>query len=60
VDKPPAVASIPRRYGRYGLPLVAFDALLAAAPTPTLVLVASGMTHGYPVVNEAIRGIRLA
>ena len=58
VDKPTAVALIPRRFGRYGLPAEQFEAALAAAPTPDLVLVASGMTYWYPGVFEAIRRIR--
>jgi hypothetical protein len=59
VDKPDAVAFVPRHYGRYGLPLERFDAALSAAPTPDLALVASGMTYWYPGVVEAIRRVRL-
>jgi hypothetical protein len=58
VDKPDAIAFIPRRYGRYGLPLDLFDVALAAAPTPDVVMVASGMTYWYPGVVEAIRRVR--
>ncbi len=58
VDKPPAVAFVPRRYGRYGWPLEQFDAALSAVPAPDLVLVASGMTYWYPGVVEAIRRVR--
>ncbi len=58
VDKPAAVACVPRRFGRYGLPVERFEAALAAAPAPDLVLVASGMTYWYPGVVEAIRRIR--
>jgi radical SAM superfamily enzyme YgiQ (UPF0313 family) len=58
VAKPEPVASIPRHYGRYGLPVDPFDAALAAAPAPDVVLVASGMTYWYPGVVEAIRRIR--
>ena len=58
VDKPLAVACVPRRFGRYGLPVEQFEAALAAAPTPDLVLVASGMTYWYPGVAEAIRRVR--
>jgi radical SAM superfamily enzyme YgiQ (UPF0313 family) len=56
--KPPAVASVPRRYGRYGLPLQAVAAQLAGLPAPDLVLVASGMTYWYPGVVEAISLVR--
>ena len=58
VDKPAPLAFVPRRFGRYGLPLDAFDARLAAIPTPELVMVASGMTYWYPGVVEAIRRVR--
>jgi len=58
VEKPSLLAHIPRRYGRYGLPLDQFDSVLAAIPPPDLVLVASGMTYWYPGVFEAIRRIR--
>jgi radical SAM superfamily enzyme YgiQ (UPF0313 family) len=58
VDKPAAVAFVPRRFGRYGLPIEQFETALDAAPAPDLVLVASGMTYWYPGVVEAIRRIR--
>jgi radical SAM superfamily enzyme YgiQ (UPF0313 family) len=58
VDKPEPVAFVPRHYGRYGLPLDRFDAVLNAAPRPDAVLVASGMTYWYPGVVEAIQRIR--
>lgn len=58
VDKPQPVASIPRRYGRYGMPMAQFDRALTEAPTPDVVLVASGMTYWYPGVSEAIRQVR--
>lgn len=58
VDKPEPVRLVPRRYGRYGLPMQAFEARLAALPAPDLVLVASGMTYWYPGVVEAIRRVR--
>lgn len=58
IPKPAAVAMVPRRYGRYGLPLEPFKAALAAAPPPDLVLVASGMTYWYPGVVEAIQQVR--
>jgi len=58
VEKPGVAALVPRRLGRYGLPVERFEAALAAAPAPDLVLVASGMTYWYPGVLEAIRRIR--
>jgi radical SAM superfamily enzyme YgiQ (UPF0313 family) len=59
VEKPAAVAFVPRRYGRYGLPVQDFDSQLRRAPTPDLVLVSSGMTYWYPGVVEAIRRVRV-
>jgi len=56
--KPGPVAHVPRRFGRYGLPVEQFDAALAALPTPDLVLVTSGMTYWYPGVVEAIGRVR--
>lgn len=58
VPKPAAVASVPRRFGRYGLPLELFDAALASVVPPDVILVASGMTYWYPGVVEAIGRLR--
>jgi radical SAM superfamily enzyme YgiQ (UPF0313 family) len=58
VAKPDAVTFVPRRFGRYGLPVQVFEARLAAVPVPDLVLVASGMTYWYPGVVEAVRRVR--
>jgi radical SAM superfamily enzyme YgiQ (UPF0313 family) len=58
LDKPGAVSFVPRRYGRYGLPVEAFEAALRQAPAPDVVLVASGMTYWYPAVADAIRRVR--
>jgi radical SAM superfamily enzyme YgiQ (UPF0313 family) len=59
VEKPVAVAHVPRRFGRYGLPLDQFDASLASLPAPDLVMVASGMTYWYPGVVEVVRRLRM-
>ena len=58
LDRPPAVACVPRRFGRYGWPLDLFDAALAEAPQPDAVLVTSGMTYWYPGVLKAIDCVR--
>ncbi len=58
IDKPEPVSTVPRHYGRFGLPLDRFDAALAATLRPDLVMVASGMTYWYPGVVEAIRHVR--
>ncbi len=59
LEKPEPVAFVPRRFGRYGLPLAEFDTALSAMPTPDLILVASGMTYWYPGVVEAVRRVRM-
>jgi radical SAM superfamily enzyme YgiQ (UPF0313 family) len=59
LEKPEPIAFVPRRYGRYGLPLAQFDAALSNIPTPDVVLVASGMTYWYPGVVEVIRQVRM-
>jgi radical SAM superfamily enzyme YgiQ (UPF0313 family) len=58
VHKPPPLAHVPRRWGRYGLPLPVFDAELAAQPRPDAVLVTSMMTYWYPGPFEAIRRVK--
>ncbi|MFN2169443.1 MAG: B12-binding domain-containing radical SAM protein [Anaerolineae bacterium] len=58
LDKPDAVKFVPRRYGRYGVPIARFDAALKAAPKPDVILVGSGMTYWYPGVVEAITCLR--
>jgi len=55
VPKPAALAHVPRRWGRYGLPVDVFEAELAARPRPDAVLVTSMMTYWYPGPYEAIR-----
>jgi radical SAM superfamily enzyme YgiQ (UPF0313 family) len=52
---PLALATFPRRYGRYGLSEAAFRKELAATPRPAAILVTSLMTYWYPGVVAAIR-----
>jgi hypothetical protein len=59
LEKPEPVSFVPRRFGRYGLPLAEFCAALSAMPTPDVVLVASGMTYWYPGVVEVVRRVRM-
>ena len=54
---PAPLAHVPRRYGRYGVPLDLIQADLARLPRPLAVLVTSGMTYWYPGVAEAIQMI---
>jgi radical SAM superfamily enzyme YgiQ (UPF0313 family) len=50
IKKPESLKNVPRRYGRYGLPLDLVRRELSAAPRPDCVLVTSGMTYWYPGV----------
>jgi radical SAM superfamily enzyme YgiQ (UPF0313 family) len=58
LPKPPVLAHVPRRWGRYGLPVAAFEAELKARPRPDVVLVTCGMTYWYPGAFEAIRRVK--
>jgi hypothetical protein len=58
VDKPRALTHVPRRWGRYGLPLDVFEAELDAQPRPDAILVTSMMTYWYPGPFEAIRRVK--
>lgn len=58
LPKPQVLFHMPRRWGRYGLPVEVFDAELAAQPRPDAVLVTSMMTYWYPGPFEAIRRIK--
>jgi radical SAM superfamily enzyme YgiQ (UPF0313 family) len=55
LDKPAVLAHVPRRYGRYGLPLEIFETELDRQPQPEAVLVTSGVTYWYLGSFEAIR-----
>lgn len=58
LPKPPVLAHVPRRWGRYGLPLAVFDAELEAQPRPDAVLITSMMSYWYPGSFEAIRRVK--
>jgi radical SAM superfamily enzyme YgiQ (UPF0313 family) len=58
VPKPDCVGHVPRRFGRYGLPLDTVRRELAATPPPDIILVTSGMTYWYPGVHFAIALLR--
>ncbi len=55
IERPAPLSDVPRRYGRYGLPLHIFQKELADAQTPDAILVTSSMTYWYPGVFVAIR-----
>jgi radical SAM superfamily enzyme YgiQ (UPF0313 family) len=56
--KPLALAHVPRRWGRYGLPVEVFEAELDVQPRPDAILVTSMMTYWYPGPFEAIRRVK--
>jgi radical SAM superfamily enzyme YgiQ (UPF0313 family) len=58
LPKPPALAHVPRRWGRYGLPVEVFEAQLDDQPRPDAILVTSVMTYWYPGPFEAIRRLK--
>jgi len=58
LPKPPILAHVPRRWGRYGLPIEVFEAELDARPRPDAVLVTSTMTYWYPGPFEVIRRVK--
>ncbi len=58
IERPAPLEDIPRRYGRYGLPLHIFQKELMDAPRPDVILITSSMTYWYPGVFEAIRNTR--
>jgi radical SAM superfamily enzyme YgiQ (UPF0313 family) len=54
IPKPAALAALPRRYKRYGVPPDAVRADLAAMEKPDVILVTSRMTYWYGGVADAI------
>lgn len=60
LEKPPALAHVPRYYGRYGIPLGTFDKELESVGRPDAVLITSGMTYWYPGPWMALERVREA
>ena len=58
IDKPEILQSVPRRYGRYGIPHSLVQKELNAFSPPDVILVTSGMTYWYPGVIEMITLLR--
>ena len=58
IDKPAALANVPRNYCRYGVDPDIFRNRLLQLPKIDMVLITSMMTYWYPGVFEAIRIIR--
>ena len=55
IPKPDILKNIPRRYGRYGVPMPLVKQDLARMSRPDAILVTSGMTYWYLGVVEMIR-----
>jgi radical SAM superfamily enzyme YgiQ (UPF0313 family) len=58
VDKPAALAPIPRKYRRYGITEEVFRERLESADEPKVVLVTSLMTYWYPGPFRVIRLVK--
>lgn len=58
VDKPAALAAIPRKYRRYGITEEAFREQLESVGEPKVVLVTSLMTYWYPGPLRVIRLVK--
>lgn len=58
IKKPLILENVPRKYGRYGLPLQIFRNELQNIEKPDIILVTSVMTYWYPGVFEIIKELR--
>lgn len=59
IEKPEVLKDIPRRYGRYGIPLDKVEKMLDAVPfEPDFILITSIMSYWYPAVRDSIRLLR--
>ena len=58
VPKPEVLRSVPRRFSRYGIPVVVFEEELARSPKPDVVLLTSAMTYWYPGVRTVVDLVR--
>jgi radical SAM superfamily enzyme YgiQ (UPF0313 family) len=58
VVRPAVLAHVPRRWGRYGLPVEVFETECDLCTRPDAVLVTSMMTYWYPGPLEAIRRVK--
>lgn len=58
IEKPAALAEVPRHYCRYGLSLEMVAQKLADLPPPQVILLTSFMTYWYPAVQDMVRLLR--
>jgi radical SAM superfamily enzyme YgiQ (UPF0313 family) len=54
IDKPDILKKVPRRYGRYGIPLPLLQEEIKRYSRPDVILMTSGMTYWYPGVVQMI------
>lgn len=55
IERPSVLDHVPRKFGRYGLPLHIFQNELKNKEKPDVILITSGMTYWYLGVFEAIK-----
>lgn len=55
IETPSVLQNVPRKYGRYGLPMHLFRKELANVEKPDVILVTSGMTYWYTGAFDAIK-----
>jgi radical SAM superfamily enzyme YgiQ (UPF0313 family) len=55
IEKPSVLQDVPRKYGRYGLPMHLCRKELANIAKPDVILVTSGMTYWYTGVFDVIK-----
>jgi radical SAM superfamily enzyme YgiQ (UPF0313 family) len=58
VSKPRVLAKIPRKFSRYGIPLLLFKNELDKVMPPDLVLLTCTMTYWYPGVQAVVEQVR--
>jgi len=58
VEKPESIKSVPRRFGRYGMPVDEFKKAMEKNAPFDMVFVTSNMSYWYPGVRKAIEVIR--
>ncbi len=58
LEKPSCLGKIPRRFGRYGMPIETFRDMLIRGPSFDMVFITSIMSYWYPGVQKSIEVIR--
>jgi radical SAM superfamily enzyme YgiQ (UPF0313 family) len=58
LEKPSCLGNVPRRFGRYGMPIETFRDILIRGPSFDMVFITSIMSYWYPGVQKSIEVIR--